>query len=163
MGDADRIAGEVAERVRALIADAEQRAAEIVRGAEAEAERIRAAAEAEAHRRLDEVREALGALEGRLARAPAEEGPGLPPEVRPPIELEPEPPASPAPPEPPPAAAQTPESGTPAGDDAGARLVAMNMALEGSERDEIVARVAAGFEGVDAAAVTDEVLARTAK
>src|SRR4051812_5323790 len=75
--DAEKIAGEVAERVRELVADAQKRADEIVRGAEAEAQRlrdeaggearrIREEAEAQARERLDQVRQALEQLEAGL-------------------------------------------------------------------------------------------------
>ena len=81
--DAEKVAGELAERVRELIADAQKRAEEIVRGAEAEAQRlreeaggeaqrIREEAEAQARERLDQVRQALEQLEAGLSakRAP---------------------------------------------------------------------------------------------
>jgi hypothetical protein len=75
--DAEKIAGELAERVRELITDAQKRAEEIVRGAEAEArqlreeaggeaQRIREEAEAQARERLDQVRQALEQLEAGL-------------------------------------------------------------------------------------------------
>ncbi len=53
-------------------------------------------------------------------------------------------------PEPPAAAAGAP------GDAEGARLVALDLVLSGTPRDEAVLRLAAEFPGVDAAALLDE-------
>jgi outer membrane biosynthesis protein TonB len=177
MSDSEQIVHEFAERVRALVAQAEERAAEIVEGAEAEAKRIRARAETEARKRLEDARRALDELEGKLGGDPegeVEPGPVIVPEPAPPAEPEPEPPAIPEPePAPEPEPMPPPDEGTPPaavngakageGDAAGARLVAMNMALDGSGREEIVARISAEFTGADADAVADEVLARAGK
>jgi outer membrane biosynthesis protein TonB len=70
---AEEIVNEVAERVRALLGEAEERAAEIVRAAEREAEEIRARAEADARERLEQVRRALDRLEQGLAGEPSAE------------------------------------------------------------------------------------------
>src|SRR5919106_1743461 len=97
--DAEQIVHDVAGKVRELITQAEERAAQIVRDAEDEATRIRARAEADARKQLDEG--------------------------------------------PPPSAA----NGARGSDDtAGARLVAMNMALQGAPREEIEAKLAAEYD-----------------
>ena len=100
--DAEELIKQASESLRAAIDAAQGRAEEIVRQAEAEAERIRAdakasakrartTAEAEAQRRLDEVRTALDALQGRLASSASEVDPG-------PVTVpEPEPPSTPEP------------------------------------------------------------------
>jgi outer membrane biosynthesis protein TonB len=63
----------------------------------------------------------------------------------------------------------SPANGSPAApdvsgsDQAAARLVAMNMALDGSSREEIEAKLRADFgDGIDHDAVLDDVLARAA-
>ena len=65
----------------------------------------------------------------------------------------PEPPSE----EPPPAAAAR------NGDDAGARLVAMKMALDGSTREEVAAHLAEVYGLTDSDALLDDVFARVAK
>jgi len=113
-----------AEQVRAVLAAAEQSAAEIVAQAEAEAERIgslagRAGDEATARvtdaahgalERIDALRSELTALLGALGgAAPAAHAPAAPS-----------------------AASAVP----PAGDEAGARLVALDLALSGAPREQ---------------------------
>jgi hypothetical protein len=179
--DGEQIVREVADKVRALISDAEERAAAIVRDAEADAKRIRERAEAEGRDRLAEVRKALDELQGKLGvGAEVEPGPVTVPEPEPPPVPEPEPPApEPAPeppvePEPPlvPEPTPPPDEGTPpaaengaskSDDEAGARLVAMNMALEGASRDEIVAKLEADYDLGDSGAVADQVISLAAK
>lgn len=201
--DAERIATDVADRVRELIADAEERAARIVRDAEEDAKRIRERAEAEGNQRLAEVRAALSDLEGKLGvaggaserRSEVDPGPITVPEPTPdpvpdpgpaptPVpEPGPEPTPEPSPeriPEPipppdegdPPTPGPTEDAAAPnggeaadgakLGDAAGARLVAMNMALDGSSREEIEAALAA-YELDDQAKLVDEILAKTGK
>ena len=58
----------------------------------------------------------------------------------------------PTPDEPPPAAAN--------GDDAGARLVAMKMALDGASREEITEHLAESYDLADAETLLDDVFAR---
>jgi outer membrane biosynthesis protein TonB len=174
--DGEQIVREMAERVRALVDDAERRAAEIVREAEEEAKEIRARAEAEGHERLEEVRRAFEELQGKLAptdaaspAAEVEPGPVTVPEPEPPAIPEPEPPPAPEPAPPTiPEPAPPPDEGTPpvsengasrSDDEAGARLVAMNMALAGATRDEIVAKLDADYELGDSGAVADQVIA----
>jgi outer membrane biosynthesis protein TonB len=178
--DGEQIVHDVAEKVRALINDAEQRAAEIVRNAEDDAKEIRARAEAEGRERLAEIRKAFDDLQGKLG-AEVEPGPVTVPEPEPPAVPEPEPPPTPEPaptpspplepptipePEPPPDEGTPPAAangGSKSDDEAGARLVAMNMALEGASRDEIVAKLEADYELGDPGSVADQVLALAAK
>lgn len=181
--DADAIARDVADRVRAIIAEAEERAARIVRDAEAEAQRIRDRADQEGATRLEEVRRALDELQGKLAgsangvSAEVEPGPVVVPEPEPPAQPEPgpvtvpEPTPDPAPEPAPPAIPEPtppPDEGTPpavasggpkSADATAARLVAMNLALEGASRDEIVAQLREQYELDDPAVVADDVLA----
>jgi hypothetical protein len=118
--DAEKIAEEVAQRVRDLIGDAQQRAEEVMRGAqeearrvredaEAEAEKIRIAAEAEARGRLDQVRKALEQVEAGLGGKPSPPKSNPKPKAEPETE-EPEAPApQPAPPDEPQSAVSTDE------------------------------------------------------
>jgi outer membrane biosynthesis protein TonB len=181
--DGEQIVREVAEKVRALVDDAEKRAAEIVREAEVDAKRIREQAEAEGRERLAEVRRAFEELQGKLGvGAEVEPGPVTVPEPEPPAVPEPEPPPTPEPtppepapePEPPsiPEPTPPPDEGTPpsadngaskSDDAAGARLVAMNMALEGASREQIVAKLQGNYELDDPGAVADQVIALAAK
>ncbi len=183
--DSEKIVHDVAERVRAIVTEAEERAAEIVRDAEAEAKRIRERAETEGKERLEEVRKALDELQGKLgaggaaAKAPeaeVEPGPVVVPEPEPPAVPEPEPPPAPEPapePEPPliPEPAPPPDEGTPpavgngakSDDAAGARLVAMNMALDGASSEQIAAKLSEDYELEDADGLITEVLARAGK
>lgn len=247
----DRIAEQLAAQVRELLADAQARAVEIVSDAEAEAETIRIAAEAdadgiraraddEATRRLDEVREALDVLHGRLSQAamPSPEGevepgpvivpepgptpvpeptpqptpepspPSIPEPAPPPDEADPpSPEPSPGPPAPPEPSPEPPSPGSPsppapggpqisteellerlkagarngaaasesgatdedaggvaeagnATDKAAARLVAMQMALDGVSRGEIESHIAANYDVPNREKLLDDVLAR---
>lgn len=189
--DTEKIVHDVAEKVRSIVTEAEEKAAQIVRDAELEASRIRDEAEAEGRGRVEEVRQALEELRGKLggraasangARAEVSPGPVVVPEPQPPSpdptpgplpEPTPEPPSEPEPPmipEPTP----PPDEGTPpaisadraaAGksDDAGARLVAMNMALDGASREAIEAHLTESYVLEDAGAIVDDVLALAAK
>lgn len=69
-------------------------------------------------------------------------------------------PGAPTPPEPPPAPA--PVSSLP-NDEAGARLIALNMALGGSPREETAAYLAEHFELADPEALLDDVYARAGR
>jgi len=153
-----------------------------VRDAETDAERIRERAETEAKERLDEVRGALTELEGKLkgGSAEVEPGPVIVPEPSPPPVPEPgpvpvpEPTPDPVPeptPDPVPEPTPPPDEGTPpaagnggkAADVVAARLVAMNMALDGASRREIERAIADGYELDDSTALIDDVLAKTGK
>jgi outer membrane biosynthesis protein TonB len=182
MADAEKIVHDVAERVRELVSEAEQRAAEIVRTAEADAKRIRERAETEAKERLEEVRVALSDLEGKLkgGSAEVEPGPVTVPEPTPQPVPEPGPAPVPEPtpdpvpeptPDPVPEPTPPPDEGTPpaagngakSGDAVAARLVAMNMALDGASRAEIERALADGYDLDDSASLIDDVLAKTGK
>jgi hypothetical protein len=179
--DADQIADEVAARVRALIAGAEERAAEILREADDQATRIRARAESDARKRLDEMRTAFDELQGRLDAGPGAEvepgpvvvpepepprepepGPVPVPEPEPPLEPEPEPPDVPEPTPEPPAPDQPPVSAeaNAGADKAAARLVAMKMALDGATREEIDRHLAENYSLSNREGLLDDVLAR---
>jgi hypothetical protein len=183
--DAEQIVQDVAEKVRDLITQAEERAASIVREAEDEATRTRARAESDARKQLDEVKAAFEELQGRFgAAAPGAEvepGPTVVPEPEPPPVPEPTPDPVPDPvpgpepvpepaPEPLPEPAPPPDEGTPptatngalkSADAAGARLVAMNMALDGASREAIETKLAAEYELDDAGSIVDEILSLT--
>ncbi len=163
MPDAEQIVHEVAERVREVLSQAEEKATQIVREAEEEARRIRERAETEGKDRLEEVRKALGELEGKLSgpRAEIAPGPVVVPEPEPQPVPEPQPPPVPEP-TPPPDEGTLPE-GTDNGDAAAARLVAMNMALDGAAREAIETHLAENYSLDDVAAIVDDVLALAAK
>ena len=187
--DAEQIVRDIAERVRAIVTDAEERAAEIIREAEADAKRIRERAEVDGleqlRRAFDEVQGRLGAATGAGAtpgrlEAEVEPGPVVVPEPEPPETPEPAPAPVPEPtPEPTPAPEPVripeptppPDEGTPpaaggypqAADPAGARLVAMNMALDGASREQIEAKLAEEYDLDDAKAIVDDVLALARK
>ena len=182
MADAEQIVREFAERARELITDAEERAARIVRDAEDEATRIRARAESDARKRLDEVRSAFEELQGRFAgqgTAEVEPGPTIVPEPAPPPVPEPTPDPVPNPvpgpepvpepeppvvpePEPPPDEGTPPSAGRPAvsDDETGARLVAMNLALDGASREDAKRRLEAEYALADLDALVDEVYSK---
>jgi outer membrane biosynthesis protein TonB len=183
--DAEQIVHDVAGKVRELITQAEERASQIVREAEDEATRIRARAESDARKQLEEVKAAFEDLQGRFGSAApggeVEPGPVVVPEPKPTPVPEPAPPPVPEPapePSPPPAPEPVPEptpppdEGTPptasngadkSSDAAGARLVAMNMALDGASRDQITAKLAAEYDLDDAGVIVDDVLALAGK
>ena len=175
--EADRIAEDVAEQVRQIVAQVERLAAQIIRDAERDAERIRAEAKNESQGQVQLVRGALDELQARLGSLPdalgpqgeVEPGPVTVPEPEPPLipEPAPEPIPEPAPepipePTPPPDEGTLPEAGS-STDAAAARLVAMNMALDGAAREEIEARLAEDYALPDAGAIVDDVLALAAK
>lgn len=193
--DAERLVHDVADRVRALLEEAERHAARIVGEAEADAQRIRERAESEAQEQVAAIRRALDELQGKLSapgapppEAEVEPGPVVVPEPEPPGVPEPGPEPVPEPypeptPEPEPAVipepAPPPDEGTPPqavdaspqpadaearSDDAvGARLVAMNMALEGASREQIEGHLAEHYALEDAGGLVDGVLALAAK
>lgn len=71
-------------------------------------------------------------------------------------------PAAPVPPRPEPSPAPAPVSSLP-NDEAGARLIALNMALGGSPREETAAYLAEHFELADPEALLDDVYARAGR
>lgn len=188
--ESEQIIHDVAERVRAIVTEAEERAAQIVRDAEEDAQRIRARAESEGRDRLDEVRRALDDLQGKLgngasaARSEVNPGPVIVPEPQPPAQPEPGPAPTPDPapdptpePAPPtiPEPTPPPDEGTPpqvaavngasskSNDTTAARLVAMNMALDGAARETIEGHLAEFYELDNPGAIVDDVLALTAR
>lgn len=176
---------EAEEKAREIVATAEERAKELIANAEQDAARIRERAEDEAQERLAKVREALASIEGTFGGSPSSEihpGPAEVPEPVPPAEPEPSPPAEPEPqppaepepmpPEPeiePPAPAQ-PDRGSPqlangfssdrSHDSTAARIVAMKMALDGAERDEISVHLGENYEIENSEKLLDDVMAR---
>jgi outer membrane biosynthesis protein TonB len=179
---------EAEQRAAEIVREAEADAKRIREQAEAEGrQRLD-----EVRKAFDELQGKLGVgaeVEPGPVTVPEPEPPAVP-EPEPPPTPEPSPP-DPAPePEPPtvPEPTPPPDEGTPpsaangssqapqqrrdsaslrsaskSDDAAGARLVAMNMALEGASRDEIVARLEDDYELDDSGAVADEVIALAAK
>jgi DivIVA domain-containing protein len=163
--------------------EARARAEEIVaRSRRQAADEVRRAQDAVAGlvSQADELRDRVTELSRGFGGTPAAEteptpGPVPVPEPEPPapeidptpvVVPEPEPPLEPEPspvPEPVPLPDPTPEEPPPAagnGDDAGARLVAMKMALDGAPREEIAKHLAESYDLADAEALLDDVLAR---
>ncbi len=181
--DGEQIVQDVAEKVRALIDDAERTALQIIRDAEAEAKTIRERAEKESQERLTAARSAFEELQSKLGiGGEVEPGPVVVPEPEPPSTPEPGPEPVPEPmpeptPEPEPAIVPEPtpppDEATPpvavngatakSDDQAAARLVAMNMALDGASRDEIEAHLAENYDLAAAGPLVDDVLALTSK
>jgi hypothetical protein len=164
-------------------AEARQQAEEIVSEAREEARRQVEAAQAAVAglvSQADELRERIGALGRDLGgKAGAETEPETVPEPTVPqpevdpspvVVPEPEPPREPLPepdhvperepPQPqPPGPAATPNNG----DEAGARLVAMKMALDGSSREEVERHLADAYGLKDAGELLDDVFARAGR
>jgi hypothetical protein len=167
--DAEELIKQTTDRVRAALDSAQERADQIVRDAEQEAQRIRSRAEAEAHERLDQVREALGRLEAGLGGAASPRAADAEPAAKaPPPHAEPEPERPKPPPEakaPQPEPEPVPEAPekTSNNDAAGARLVAMNLALDGTSRDEARRRLAADYDLPDLDALLEEVYSKAGK
>ena len=166
------------EQVSAIVAAAELSAAEIERAARDEAERVRAAAAAESHEHVATVRSAAAELRVRIAEleaglaaladrvaeiVPAEDRvPTAEPQPAEPPPVAVAPVASePTAPEPPPPASM-PAAGGVSADSDGARLVALNMALSGSSREETDRYVAEHFDVPDRTALLDDVYASVA-
>ena len=164
------IAGTAGARVAGIISAAEASATEIVADAKAEAERIAERAREEARERIERAEHAVAGLVGQARRLQDE------------IEREPatEPDAIPGPPAEPgldpvgverevgdgerDAAGEAPAEPTAAADTAGARLVALKLALEGASAAEISARIEDEFpEVADPAGVAADVIARTGR
>ncbi|HEV7772419.1 MAG TPA: DivIVA domain-containing protein [Conexibacter sp.] len=135
-----------AEQVRAVLSAAEQSAAEIVAQAEADAQRVGSAA----GRAGDETTERVtAAASGALERIEALRG-----ELSTLLEaLGSRPPAEPT------SAAVLPVEPAPAADDAGARLVALELALNGTPREQAEAVLAEQFALADRRVLLDDVYA----
>jgi hypothetical protein len=169
MSNAEELARQAGDRVREVIAEAERQAAEIVERAEQEAGHIRERAEAEARDKLERARRALSELAGETPDPrppqPVPEPPTPRPDPTPPApEPTPEPPTA-VDPEPPSAVdgAATVPSASNGGDDSAARLVAMKMALDGSERERIAAELNSKFGSADRDSLLDDVLSRAGR
>jgi hypothetical protein len=166
MSTSEQLAQQAADGVRALIADAERKAAEIVERAEQEAGQIRDRAESEAREKLDRARRALAELAGDEAPSAETPDPRPAPTPEPPT---PRPDPTPVPepdPQPPSAAdgaARVPATNSNGGDDSAARLVAMKMALDGRDRDEISSELDTRFGASDRSGLLDDVLARAGR
>jgi DivIVA domain-containing protein len=163
------LAAGASEQVRLILEAAETSAAELQAGADRRAgehvARVREAAAAtlarldELESELDAVRDALrrsaARLDGDLARLNAEiaapADPGEPPMVEEDFAA-----AAPAP------AAATAEAppAAPNGDEAGARLIALNLALQGTPREETARYLAERCALADPEALLDDVYAR---
>jgi DivIVA domain-containing protein len=152
------------EQVRAILEAAEAGAAELRAEAGREAgEHVKRVQEAASGMlaRLDQLEGELNSLLDGLRRSGERLADGLAALQASVGEVQPEPAAAElepaaAAPEPTPAAA-TPER---AEDEAGARIIALNMALGGSSREETAAYLAEHFELADAAALLDDVYAK---
>ena len=145
-------AEKAAERLAVIVDAAERAALEIIDDAAKEAQRHLREVQARADRMVAErLREAAERLESEGADS---EGPllrpveSLPPEKPRLSEVEPQ-----APVQPPPA---PPASGN--GGSAAARLLATQMAVSGSSRGEIEARLRSGFEIEDTSEILDAIL-----
>ncbi len=168
------LAATAADAVRAIISEAEERAAEIVRDAEAkaaslreqaeaEAAQIRKRAESDARDQIEAAKRALDELGGNLVAAvssalPKSEAEPQPAETEDEPEPEPEPPAAPEAPTSPPAPAE--ESDPANGDDSAERLVAMKLAVDGKDEAAIDAELTAKFGARDRSELLSDVLAR---
>jgi DivIVA domain-containing protein len=159
------------EQVRLILEAAERSAGELRddagRRASEHVERVREAAEAmlagiegverELAELLGSLRESGRRLTDGLARLQADVG-----EVEPPEEAAPTADALPA------ASAEAPDEPVPVGaepeaDETGARLIALNMALSGTPREETAAYLGEHFTLADAESLLDHVYARAAK
>lgn len=179
------IVSDAEEKAAQIVRDAEQEASRIRERADVEGrDRV-----AEVRQVLEELQDKLasGAAPSNGAKAEVNPGPVIVPEPQPPSpdptpdplpEPTPQPPSEPEPPlipEPTP----PPDEGTPpsisAGDNAaaleggaksddaeGARLVAMNMALDGASREAIEAHLAENYRLESSGAIADDVLALVA-
>lgn len=164
------VADAVAERVGEIIAAAEATASELEQQARREAEELVAGAKEEAQKRIEQAQTAVESLVSQAEELRSQVG-SFAVGDRP--ATEPGPGASPAgatasagPAESGPREPDATEAGGEGnGADAGAaRLVAMNMALDGAEREEISARLAADFAGLQSAdELVDDVLERAGR
>ena len=146
-------------QVQAILQAAENSAAEIKREAEAEAERIRSAARETKQADVSglmtivaKLREDLDGLETKLKALQAGDAPVAPPET---AKTTRAPKAAPAAA---PAPAKEPDADADA-DVEGARLIALNMALNGESREATDQYLAENFDLGDRSALLDEVYA----
>jgi hypothetical protein len=160
------VAASASRRVHAILEAAEASAVEIRREAQAEAEAIREQARVDAGRASDSIETTLRRLEalhGELGAliASLRSGEGAPvaaPAPAPPVASPP--PGAPAVvPKPVVPESAVPESAATDDDGAGVRLIALNMALDGSSREQTAQFLAENFSLVDAERLLDEVYA----
>jgi hypothetical protein len=178
--DAERTRQQAVERARAHTAAVEQATAALLARVES--------LDGEVGSLVEELRAAAGRLAGDLGAleqsmgelydaaagraAPAGEAPTPPIPAPPANDVAPAPPAvaAPAPPEPAAPAAAQPAAAQPAapappqqpgsgGDLDGARLIALNMALNGQSREDAERYLAAHFQSIDRVKLIDEVYA----
>ena len=145
-------------QVQAILQAAETSAEEIKREAQAEADAIRSAARETKQADVSglmtivaKLREDLDGLEAKLKALQAGDAPDAPAET---AKTTRAPKAAPAPP--PPAAAKEPDADA---DAEGARLIALNMALNGESREATDKYLADNFELDDRGKLLDEVYA----
>jgi vacuolar-type H+-ATPase subunit H len=182
-GRAAEIVDAAEAEAKSLIEEAEAKARTLLERAEAEAGELRRHGERDAEVRMAAVRNAFAEMQSKIGLGgEVLPGPVTTPEPQPPSVPEPTPePPSPSPspdptpePEPPliPEPTPPPDEGTPpqisvngnrSADSSGARLVAMNMALEGASRGDIVALLSTDYELEDAGKLVDEVLVLAGK
>jgi hypothetical protein len=178
-----RTLAQAEERAQEIIDTAESEAKTLVDRARTEADEIREKAEADAQSRLRAIQAALSEVQAKIGVADEvptspvpvpEPEPPVVPEPSPPEEdpvpspepvPEPEPPLTPEP-TPPPDEATPPEAEAESGkngkatDEAGARLVAMNMALEGASREEARQKIEAEYELADLDGLIEDIFSR---
>jgi DivIVA domain-containing protein len=153
------------EQVRVILEAAEASAAELRAAAARQSSdhvaRVQRAAGTmldrleEVERELEQLRASAGRLNESLARLHEQAG-ELAATAEPPEEDF----AAAAPPEPSPADGPAPSAN---GDEAGARLIALNMALGGTPRDETARYLSEHFELADAGSLLDDVYERAAR
>jgi outer membrane biosynthesis protein TonB len=173
------------ERAEQIIDAAEKEAKSVIDRAQGEAAEIRKKAERDADSRLSAIQAALAEVQAKIGiRGEVPTSPVPAPEPEPPVVPEPAPPPpdpSPAPepvpePEPPlvPEPTPPPDEATPpqvaatakprangkSNDDASARLVAMNLALEGATREQAKAQIEAEYDCADLDGLIDDIFAR---
>jgi len=171
------VAASAGQQVSEILAVAERNAEQL----EGEARDRAAAALSEAATTLEslaaELRSRASGLgaevmpEPQVPQPEVDPAPQIVPEPEPPTEPEPGPTPVPEPtPDPVPEPVPDPIPNEPAqpaaetnGSDAGARLVAMKMALDGKSREEIAAHLDQSFELGDSAGLLDDVFARAGK
>jgi hypothetical protein len=154
--DKGSLASAASDQIRAIIEAAEQTAAQIRADAEAEATRIRQRAEEEASGIRSEARGDVKALLGSIqdgVRRLSADLEQLEAKLQP---------AEPTPAPPPPAPEPEPELTPATAGDAdleSARLVALNMALDGASRDEVDQYLSENFGLSDPKSLLDDVYA----
>lgn len=147
---------EILKQVAGAIDAAEERAAEIEHDAQKKAEAALEDARREAKRIVDRAQAAVAGLAAELT-GDVPEAPAPDPEPSPSADPEPGPDPVPGPT---PLAHEPPQAAGTNGDEAGARLVAMKMALDGTPREKVAAHLAEAYELSDSDDLLDDVFAR---